>query len=168
MRAHRAIFGQYFGPHPERTTSLSAFRDGSVSVRVRVNFGWPKPLTRLGFKNVVTQNNGPFRITELTEFRDRLGRRLDRENAKIIPLRIFNLLANKPSVTLTHNPSVGGSSPPGPTIFSLWNLSLAPIFGRDPWTISPQVATKHAVFGHFLPAKIPGLTKLFSSPRWHS
>ena len=49
-------------------------------------------------------------------FRDRLGWRLDPGDAKTIPLQFFNLLDQKPSVTLTHNPLVGGSSPPGPTI----------------------------------------------------
>ena len=98
---------------------------GSGSVRVRVRFGWTKPLTTLGFKKVDTQNNGNIRIAEFTQFRDRLGWRLDRENAKIMPLPFFNLLANKPSVTLTHNPLVGGSSPPGPTMFIKFNgLSL--------------------------------------------
>ena len=52
----------------------------------------------------------------MIEFRDRLGWSPEPTNAKIIPLPIFNLLVQKPSVTLTHNPLVGGSSPPGPTI----------------------------------------------------
>jgi hypothetical protein len=57
------------------------------------------------------------------EFRDRLGRLPDREHAKIIPLPIFNLLAQLTSVTLTHNPLVGSlptghhASPPGATTF---------------------------------------------------
>ncbi len=44
----------------------------------------------------------------MIEFRDRLGWWVDRENAKIILLPIFNLLVLKPSVTLAHNPLVGG------------------------------------------------------------
>ena len=49
-----------------------------------------------------------FMIIEGYMFRDRFELRPDRGNTKIIPLRIFNLLVNKPSVTLIHNPLVGG------------------------------------------------------------
>ena len=73
-------------------------------------------------------------IKEL-EFRDRLEWRLDPGNAKIKPLPIFSLLTNKPSVPLAHNPLVGGSSPPGPTITIEYN-NLRSI---DAWTISPLI-----------------------------
>jgi hypothetical protein len=51
-------------------------------------------------------------------FRDRLGRRLDRENAKIIPLPIFNLQGQLPSVRLSVNQWVPGSSPGRGATFS--------------------------------------------------
>ena len=50
------------------------------------------------------------------KFRDTLELPLEQKIAKIKPLPIFNLLAKKQSVTLAHNPLVGGSTPPGPTI----------------------------------------------------
>jgi hypothetical protein len=44
-------------------------------------------------------------------FRDRIGRRLDREDTKIKPSPIFNLRSRKPSVRLSVNQWVPGSSP---------------------------------------------------------
>ncbi len=97
---------------------------GSGQDRVRVNFGWTNSLATLGFKKVVPQNNCHFRKTKMIKFRDTLGLPPEQKMAKIIPLRCFNLLVQKPSVTLAHNPLVGGSSPPGPTILLIYNKYL--------------------------------------------
>jgi hypothetical protein len=54
----------------------------------------------------------------MLEFRDRLGWRLDRENAKIIPLQIFNLQGQLPSARFSVNQWVPGSSPGRGATFS--------------------------------------------------
>jgi hypothetical protein len=48
---------------------------------------------------------------EMLEVRDGLGRRLDLEDAKTKPLQIFDLRSQPPSVRLSVNQWVPGSSP---------------------------------------------------------
>ena len=66
-----------------------------------------------------------------------------------------------------HNPLVGGSSPPGPTIFFVTFQQLVAIFGHgavDYQSIGPR---RRGGFPPFPTGKIPDLTKLFPGPRWN-
>jgi hypothetical protein len=85
--------------------------DGSGPVRVRVNFGWTNSFSTLQFYNEVAQIGSHLGIIEGFMFRDRLGRRLDRENTKTKPLRIFDLQGQLTPVRLSVNQWVPGSSP---------------------------------------------------------
>ena len=115
MSTRPTITGGSHELNPEKIhfgTDISVYAaDGSGSVRVRVHFGRTNPLSTLDFNNVVLQKSGQFRIVMMFMFRDRLGRRPDRENAKIIPLQIFNLQDQQTSVRLSVNQWVPGSSP---------------------------------------------------------
>ena len=68
-------------------------------------------MSTLAFYNEAAQNNCHSRIIKGCMFRDRLGWRLNRGDAKIIPLQIFNLLVQQPPVRLSVNQWVPGSSP---------------------------------------------------------
>jgi len=78
-------------------------------------------------------------------FRDRLGRRHDRESAKIIPLQIFNLQGQPPSVRLSVNQWVPGSSPGRGAKFLFKINRLRRFSPRDP-LIGPR---KSAPIGGF-------------------
>jgi hypothetical protein len=85
--------------------------DGSGPGRVRIYFGWTNPLPTLAFYNEAAQIGGHLGIIEGYMFRDRLRCRPDRGDAKIIPLQIFGLQGQLPSVRLSVNQWVPGSSP---------------------------------------------------------
>ena len=106
-------------PIPAQTTPLRStlepkfskcrdFGTGSGSGQVRVGI---IRCPRWRFPNRLARTNSYFRIIKEIKFRDRIGSSPDQENAKIIPLQIFNLLVQLPSVRLSVNQWVPGSSP---------------------------------------------------------
>jgi hypothetical protein len=81
-------------PIPGVVISFSTSRYRPASVRVRVSFGWPNPLPTLGFKYAAAQIGGHLRIIKGCMFRDRLGWRLDRGDAKQYRYRSSTYKAN--------------------------------------------------------------------------